>query len=63
MITEQKVINALRDMPPEQKDLLAAQATLRGVSIEKQLVPTLANLLRGFEVVMAPYLENRRFLK
>ena len=58
-----EIIKRLRKMPPEQKDLLAAQATLRGVSIEKQLVPTLANLLRGFEVVMAPYLENRRFLK
>ncbi len=62
MITEQTVINTLRRLPLEQKNVIAAHSTLYGVSIEKRLVPTITNLLRGIEVMMQLHLENRRFL-
>ena len=62
MITEQKVIDELRNMPEEQKESLATHAAARGVDIETQLVPFLTKVLRGCEVVAGPLVRNRRFL-
>lgn len=70
-ITEQDIIDNLRNLPEQQKRALALEANLRGISIELDLAPALANITnvcmeigekmaKNYEVLLG---ENYKVLK
>lgn len=43
-ITNQDVINSLRSLPEQQKISIALEANIRGLNVEKDIVPVLTNI-------------------
>ena len=61
-VTNQDVINSLRSLPEQQKINIAAQANLRGVSIEKDMVPIIANVTNYCVEIAENFADNYKLL-
>lgn len=61
-VTEQDVINSLRELPESQKVSLAVQANLRGLDIEKDIVPLLTNVTNYCGEVADNFAKNYKLL-
>jgi hypothetical protein len=61
-MTEEKVKECIANMKPADKTKLAIQAGLKGVNIETQLIPYVANLTTGIEVVINPVIDNIKYI-
>lgn len=61
-ITNQDVINSLRNLPEEKKINLVLEANLRGINIEKDIVPALTNVTNYCVEIEEKFAENYKLL-
>lgn len=61
-ITNQDVIDSLRSLPEQQKKNIAIQANLRGISIEKDMVPIITNITNYCAEITENFADNYKLL-
>lgn len=61
-IIDQDVINSLRALPDNKKQLLAIEANLRGLDIEKDIVPVITNAANVCNEIAVRVAENYKLL-
>jgi hypothetical protein len=61
-ITNQDVVNGLRTLPDKKKQMLAIEANLRGINIEKDIVPVIVNVANVCNEVAERVAENYKLL-
>jgi len=52
VFTEEKITEAIRKMPEQDKIKLAAITTAQGIDLETQLIPGITNFLNKLEVLL-----------
>lgn len=61
-VTNQDVFNSLRRLPEQQKVCIALEANIRGLSIEKDVVPVLTNITNVYIEVAQNIVKDYRLL-
>jgi hypothetical protein len=61
-ITNQDVIENLRKLPEQQKINIAAQANLRGLNIEKDIVPVIVSITNVYGEIAEKVADNYKLL-
>lgn len=61
-VTDQDVIDSLRNLPEQQKINMALEANLKGLNIEKDIVPVIVNVTNYCGEISEKFAENYKLL-
>lgn len=61
-VTNQDVVDSLRNLPEQQKICMAIEANIRGLNIEKDVVPVLTNITNAYIEAAQNIAKNYRLL-
>ena len=61
-VTNEDVINNLRNLPEQQKINIAVQANLRGLNVEKDIVPVIVNITNVCGEIAEKVADNYKLL-